>query len=195
LEPAGSSTGEASLETSAQLLERARQGDEVAREQLYARHLPVLLRWASGRLPRWNRDLADTADLVQDTLLHSLKHLDGFEHRGNGAFFAYLRQAVLNRIRDEHRKAARRPTVEAIDSGVMLAAPSPLELVLGRDAIERYDAALKRLEPDQKEALIARLEFSLSYAEIATILQRPTPHAARMLVARAVVRLVREMGR
>ena len=53
------------------LLERARAGDEGALNDLFARYGPALRRWASGRLPRWARDLADTPDLVQDTLLQT----------------------------------------------------------------------------------------------------------------------------
>ena len=67
---------------------------------LFARYLPILRRWAAGRLPRAVRDVADTPDLVQDTMLQVFKNIEGFEHRGEGAFHAYLRQAVMNRIRN-----------------------------------------------------------------------------------------------
>ena len=60
---------------------------------------------ASGRLPRWARDTADTQDLVQETLFQTFKKIEKFEARGEGALFAYLRQAILNRIRDELRRA------------------------------------------------------------------------------------------
>ena len=80
------------------LLDRARAGDEEALNTLFARHLPTLRRWASGRLPRWARDIADTTDLVQETIIATLRHLDSFEDRGDGALQAYLRQAVINRI-------------------------------------------------------------------------------------------------
>ena len=49
------------------------------------RYLPRLSRWASGRLPRWARDLSDTDDLVQDTLIRSVANLGHFEARGEGA--------------------------------------------------------------------------------------------------------------
>jgi RNA polymerase sigma-70 factor (ECF subfamily) len=62
-------------ETSVELLERVRQGDQSALERLLQRHLPALRRWARGRLPRWARDLSDTEDLVQDTIIRSLQRL------------------------------------------------------------------------------------------------------------------------
>src|SRR5205809_5818333 len=106
----------APAESSLDLLERARAGDQSALNTLMARHLPRLRRWASGRLPRWARDVADTQDLVQETLLQTFKRIDRFESRGDGALQAYLRQGVLNRIRDEYRRAGRRPAAEALDS-------------------------------------------------------------------------------
>src|SRR6476660_4357334 len=53
------------------LLLRARQGDEVARNELCARYLPRLRRWAHGRLPSCARGHLDTEDIVQDTLMKS----------------------------------------------------------------------------------------------------------------------------
>src|SRR5687768_7571721 len=82
------------LESTLQLLDRARKGDGEAVERLVARHLAPLRRWARGRLPRWARDLSDTDDLVQDTLLQTMGRLAGFEPRGPGALQAYLRQAI-----------------------------------------------------------------------------------------------------
>ncbi len=98
--------GRMSDDATADLLDRARAGDEDALNQLFERHLPLLRQWAHGRLPRWARDIADTTDLVQETILGTLKHLDRFQHRGDGALQAYLRQAVMNRLRNELRKTA-----------------------------------------------------------------------------------------
>ena len=96
-------------ESTFELIERARKGDQDALERLFARHLRPLQRWASGRLPKWARDLADTDDLVQDTLLQTFKRIEDFEPRRVGALQAYLRQAVLNRLRDELRRKGAAP--------------------------------------------------------------------------------------
>ena len=61
------------LHSSVTLLERARAGDRAALESLIVRYLPRVQRWASGRLPRWARDMADTQDLVQETLFQTFK--------------------------------------------------------------------------------------------------------------------------
>jgi RNA polymerase sigma-70 factor (ECF subfamily) len=184
----------ASAASSLTLLERARAGDRVALDALIARYLPRLRRWASGRLPRWARDMADTQDLVQETLLQTFKRLEGFEPRGEGALQAYLRQAILNRIRDELRRAGRRPARTELDSQAEGGGQSPLEEAIGRETVERYERALARLGADDREAVVARIELGYSNEEIAELLGKPTANAARVAVQRAILRLAREMG-
>ena len=53
-------------ESTVRLIERARAGDELALGQLFARHLKPLQRWASGRLPKWARSIADTEYLTRE---------------------------------------------------------------------------------------------------------------------------------
>lgn len=177
------------------LLERARSGDEAALEKLFARYLKPLRRWASGRLPRWARDMADTQDLVQETLLQTFKRIEGFEARGEGALQAYLRQALMNRIRDELRRFSRRGSPAALDTQAPDMGPSPLEAAIGQQATERYESALARLRDADREAIIARVELGCSYEEMAAALGKPSPEAARKAAQRAVVRLVAEMKR
>ena len=183
------------LDSSLTLLERARAGDRAAMESLVARYLPRLQRWASGRLPRWARDLADTQDLVQETLFQTFQRIEGFDSRGEGALQAYLRQAILNRIRDELRRAKRWPLRTELDSQAEGNARSPLEEAIGQEAIERYEQALARLRPEDRELVVARIELGHTYQEIADLLEKPTANAARMAAERAVIRLVKELGK
>jgi RNA polymerase sigma-70 factor (ECF subfamily) len=180
-------------ESTLSLLTRVRAGDNDALNDLFARYLPLLRRWAAGRLPRWARDLADTPDLVQETLLQVFKNLDGFEHRGEGAFQAYLRQAVMNRIRNEIRNADRRPDRVALDERVPDDQRSPLEAAIGVEAVEQYEAALQRLRDDDRELIVSRIELGLTYSEIAAATGRPSADAARMAVTRAIARLIEEL--
>lgn len=189
---AGSSADPA---TTFELLERARQGDRVALDCLFSRHAPRLRRWASGRLPSWAREMTDTDDLVQDALLRTFKRIEGFEARGTGALYAYLRQAVLNRIKDELRRKGRRPDTVPLDELRVDAGPSPLELAIGREALDRYELALARLTPDEQAAIIGRLELGCSWEELAETMGKPTSEAARKAAQRALVRLVAEMDR
>lgn len=179
--------------SSLQLLERAKAGDEQARDELIARYLPRLRRWASGRMPEWVRDGLDTQDVVQEAVINTFRRIEGFEPRSEGALQAYLRQGVLNRIRDQHRRAVRRPVPGALDSQAEDQSPSPLDLAIGRQAVERYEAALSRLREDDRAAVIARVEMGASNEEIARMLGKRTANAARMTVERALVKLAREM--
>jgi RNA polymerase sigma-70 factor (ECF subfamily) len=181
------------LHTTLTLLERARAGDTEAMDALIARFLPRLRRWATGRLPRWARDLADTHDLVQETVIQAFRRLDTFEVRGDGALQAYLRQVLLNRIRTEIRRAGRRPALDALDSQTSDRGPSPLEAAIGTEALARYEAGLAGLRPNDREIVIARAELGLTNEEIAEAFGKPSPNAARMAVERALFRLAKAM--
>jgi RNA polymerase sigma-70 factor (ECF subfamily) len=179
--------------TTQTLVRRAAEGDREAADLLFVRCAPALRRWAHGRLPRWARDIADTTDLVQDTLLQTFRNLPQFDCRGEGALHAYLRQILLNRIREELRRHARRPAQQAIESGIEDDGASPLEAAIGQEILGRYEAALAVLTAEEREAIVARFEFGLSHQELAEALGKPSADAARMTVARAVVRLARAM--
>ena len=175
------------------LLARAQAGDRAALDALLARYLPRLRRWAAGRLPHSARDMADTQDLVQEALLQTFQKIDGFEVRGEGALYAYLRQAVLNRIRDELRKVKRRPLRAELDPDTRADDRSPLETAIGHEAIQRYERALATLRPEEQQAIVARIELGYTHEEIAGLLAKPSANAARMVVERAIVRLARAM--
>jgi RNA polymerase sigma-70 factor (ECF subfamily) len=175
------------------LLAQVRDGDAEARNRLAGRYLPILQRWARGQLPSSARDLADTDDLVQVTLLKALERVDEFEPRREGAFLAYLRRILRNKIRDHIRKVGRRPGTEQLDENIAEQAPSPLEEVIGRDALRAYETALTRLSETQREAVILRLELGFTHQEVANAIGSPSWNAARMLVARALIRLAEVM--
>ena len=177
-----------------QLLQRAKAGDRTALEDLMARYRPRLVRWASGRLPDYARSLLDTADLVQETLLRAIEGLDHIEVGQPGQFQAYVRQAVLNRIRDQVRWARRRPgTAEELEE-FEDTAPSPLESAIGAELLERYEGALEQLSETERRLIHFRIELDFSYEEIAAVMERGSPDAARMAVGRAVRKLAKVMG-
>jgi RNA polymerase sigma-70 factor (ECF subfamily) len=181
------------LESTGALVERAQRGDLGALERLFARLRPPLQRWASGRLPVWARGLVDTDDLVQDSLLQTFKRIEAFELRYPGGLQGYLRQAVLNRLRDELRRRHREPLFEAVEAVDLEASGSPLEAAIGREEVARYEAALARLRPEEREAIVARIEMGYDYVELAEALGKSSPDAARKAVQRAVLRLAEEL--
>jgi RNA polymerase sigma-70 factor (ECF subfamily) len=178
-----------SPESTVDLLARARAGDESALDEVFARAIPPLRRWASGRLPRWARGVVDTDDLVQDTVINTLKRIDVFEYRVDAALQGYLRQAVMNRIRNEIRRVTRHPTPDTLDSAAPDSGLSPLEALIGKQTVEAYDEALAQLEPAEREAIVGRVELGLSYQDLAQAMGRPSADAARMAVGRAMLKL------
>lgn len=182
------------LESSLDLLIRARRGEGAALNDLLARYLPRMRRWATGRLPKTARGLLDTQDVIQETLVTALRHLDTFEVRGEGSLQAYLRQALANRITDLYRRQAHKPVVEDVASDMPATGPSPLEETIGVQAVERYEAALGRLKPEDREAVVLRIEMQRDYTEIAVALNKQSAASARMAVSRALARLAQEMS-
>ncbi len=90
-----------------------------------------------------------------------MRRLEHFRPRHDGALLAYLREAVANRIRNEVRRLA-----PAVDDSIELDTlpedvPSPLERLVRREAIERYERALAQLDESDRAAIIGRFEMGL----------------------------------
>jgi RNA polymerase sigma-70 factor (ECF subfamily) len=134
-----------------------------------------------------------TDDLVQETFIRAMRGINRFEMRHEGALHGYLRQAIVNRVRDEVRRGKRAPALTELNDQQADRDATPLDLAIGEEALQRYEAALTRLREEEREAVVARVEMGLSYQEIAEALGKPTAEAARMAVSRALMRLAREM--
>ena len=157
------------------------------------RFLPSLRRWAHGRLSRKLRDLTDTDDLVQAGILRALPHFDDFDPRHPGAFLGYLHQILINLIREEARRASRRPGREALSDDLPEERGAFLERTMGEGSVAAYEKALSGLSPEVQQAVVLRLEFGFSHQEIAHLLGRPSANAVRMQIARGVSRLAEKM--
>jgi len=182
-------------ETSIDLIHRARAGDGSALNALIERYRPRLVRWAAGRLPPSARGMAETQDLVQETLVQAFRKIGSIEIRGEGALQAYLRQVLLNAIRMEIRRVHRRPIAGELESAIPSDETSPLDAAIGSEALQRYDRALAALAQEDRELIIAHVEFSFSHQELAAAFDKPSANAARMALQRALGRLAAEMKR
>ena len=195
--PAADESG-ASADPMLDLVARAQAGDRTALDELLVRCLPSLKRWAHGRLPAYARGALETDDIVQQAALQTLKRLHLFEPRHVYSLQAYLREAVVNRIRDAVRKQSR----VGVHEDNSAEAPdvhdphslSPLEELIRQETVERYREALKQLKPQEARAAVLRLELELSFEELAEQLGKPTVDAARMATKRAIVRLAEILG-
>ena len=148
-----------SLESTRTLIFRVREGDQPARGRLFPRFLPGLRRWAHGRLPSRARGLVETDDLVQISLLRALARIDCFDPKRQGAFLAYLHQVLMNCIREEIRRASRRPSGEPFSGELPEDRPSLLDRTIGRKALSSYEEALAELPEEQQQAVILRVRI------------------------------------
>lgn len=181
-------------EATVELLLRVREGDAAALDELLERSIPRLRKWAHGRLPSFARDLHDTVDLVQDAVIAGIRRLGTLEIRHEGALQAYLRQCVRNRIIDIIRAHKRRPEAVPLSDDLIDDGTSPLALAIGREGMQRYEAALNRLSDAERQAVILKLELGYSNAEAAVALGKPTAEAARVAISRACKRLTELMS-
>ncbi len=175
------------------VLTRAQEGDQSAARVLIERALPSLRRWTHGRIPHYGRGPADTEDVVQDAVLQTLRRLEAFEHRHVAGLQAYLRQAVMNRIRDAVRRVRRRGVPLELPDDIEDSVRSPLEAVIMKERLDRFLDALQRLRSADRQIIVWRVELGYSYEEIAQKLGKTAP-ATRMKVTRAISRLAKEMG-
>ena len=180
-------------EPTVDLILKAKDGDSLALEAVLQRCLPPLRRWAHGRLPSAARGAADTEDLVQEAASRIIARLDKFHPQHVGAMQAYLRQSVINNIRDRIRQLSRRQVPLELPEDLPSAELSPLEVAIGRETYERYRAALLRLRPKDREIVVARIEAQWTAHELAERFGFRSDSAAGMATLRALRRLKTEL--
>lgn len=94
-------------ETSLSLLGRACQPDrEAAWQQMVDIYSSLLTSW----LRRFEVDVADADDLIQEVMLAVARELPRFEHSGQvGSFRSWIRTILVHRVRDYWRSRKYRP--------------------------------------------------------------------------------------
>ena len=166
------------LSHTAILLNRIVGGDKDAEEELVHYCYPLLLKWAHGRIPYSERSLLETTDIVQETIMKGMQQIGKFKSIGAGAFLAYLRRIFINCINESVKKPMRRTHFSTeVDLN---------EFIL-------YENALKKLSEAEQDAIILRIEFGFTYAEIAREMDKASEDAARMFVSRALTKLAKHL--
>ena len=184
----------AGVQSTEDLLRDFRAGDRSAQQRLCDRYLPLLRRWAHGRMPHSARDISDTDDLVQVALMRALRHVGEFESSGSGSFLAYLRHILLNEVRGELRKHRRRgDTLDIDELPLSDERDSVVENLVGHQRLLAYEDALATLERRQQELVVMRLEFGMGYTEIA-LETGASADAVRMTITRALKSMARHIS-
>ena len=161
-------------------------------EALIERCLPALKRWAHGRIPAAARGRFETHDLVQEAVLHLIARSQAFEPTTAEATLAYLRKTVLNLVRDEARRLARRPASSEL-TALPEAAETPLDRLILQQTYEHYRQALATLKPRDRILIIASLEKDWSVQDITDRLPMKSVPATRVALSRGLQRLAKQL--
>lgn len=186
------------------LLEAARRQKSVALGellQLYRNYLTVL---AATHLDNRLRRRMNPSDLVQEAMLAAHQQFQGFRGGTERELLAWLRQILINCLRDgvdNHLRAKKRDLRREVpmeplsrnsdQSGVFLdrgladTGPSPSEPSHQRERAVELANQLARLRPEHREVIVLRNLQGLSFNDIAQRMERK-PGSVRMLWLRAM---------
>ena len=188
----------------AALLDDARGGDADAAGrvlQAYRTYLGILVR---GQLGPRLRGKVDSDDIVQATFLDAHRQLPKFRGTTEGEWTAWLRAILAGQLALVMRKflgtAARDARLErqlvarldqssmAGDDGLVDGLTTPSGRASRRERAVLLAAALDRLPPDYRRAIVLRTFENLPFAEVARQMDR-TEDAVRKLWLRGLTRL------
>lgn len=180
--PAGRSLSYRKL-SDVELVSKARDGDGWALDVLVERHAPRVNRIASQVIG----DLEEARDAAQESLVKLCTRLRQF--RGEAQFGTWLHRLVVNTCRDRLARQRVRQT-EPLDLEDEPAGEEsdPSRAALLADARRELAAALARLSPNQRLAVVLRDVFGLTYEEISRVARIPVG-TAKCYVHRARARL------
>ena len=157
------------------LVERCLAGEETAWEDLVKTHS----RRVYAICYRFTGTDSEAQDLTQEVFLRLFKTLRLFR-AGEGSFAVWLARMTRNLLIDHYRRTkANRVTDSIEDQLPMLEARTAGQggradgLLAGREASELLQAALQKLSPELREAVILRDLEELDYKEIAAVLNVP----------------------
>jgi RNA polymerase sigma-70 factor (ECF subfamily) len=152
-----------SSEQLSQLIDRGRQGDEVACAALYRQYSPLLMRLCLGLLG----DIQDAEEVTQDAFVYALRNLKRFDAL-RSAFPTWLYTIALSRCRNKRRrKLLVQLPLELVSTEASKAQERLVESVLARRGVhELVWQALQGLRPQMREAVALRYLGQMRYREI-----------------------------
>jgi RNA polymerase sigma-70 factor, ECF subfamily len=165
------------VESEESLVRRAAQGERQAWADLYRRYVDGV--W--NRLQRLVGPDPDREDLVQQIFLEVFQGLSRF--RGDAAFSTYLYRVQINMVCDHLRRRRRRPlllTTEMFQE-IETLDPSPERKAQSRERLSLIWAALDRMKPKKRVALVLAVVEGLSLEEIGNLVQASTDTVAKRI--------------
>lgn len=154
-----------------QLVQRVREGDERAFEELVRRHEEAIY----GLVARLSGQAEVAEEIAQDVFVQAWRHIDRF--RGDAKVSTWLYRIAINLCRDRHdgREARGRrletSLEETMQAGAAFASPdgAPDERIEEEEAAAGFRRALAALDEEHRAAFLLRHQEGLTPAEIARI--------------------------
>ncbi len=175
-----------------QLVERARNGNQQAFEELCLDLRERLLATIRSRLGTAARQGTDAEDVLQASFVRALHSIQRFEWRGDGSFRRWLESIAIHVTLDAVRHQGRR-TVLRIDRDLTGDGASPSKGIRRRERLDRLEVSMKALSPDYRTVLrLARMD-GLPIKEIAKQMGR-SESAVHNLLLRATKQLRQSFG-
>ncbi len=184
------------------LLERAREGNNSAFEELFNRHRARLQKAIAMRMDRRVAARVDASDILQETYMEAFKRLPKYLHQQGMPFYLWLhwiaREKVLGLHRRHlgadkraiHREVPLMPVDSSAEfvSGMIGRGPSPSQELAKAELAEKLRRALGQLDDDERDLILWRHFEQLSARDTAQLLQISEAAAAKRYI-RAVERL------
>lgn len=162
------------LDADTSLVERCLRGEQAGWEELVRTHT----RRVYAICYRFTSKENEAQDLTQEVFLRIFKTLGSFR-AGEGSFTVWLTRLTRNLLVDHYRRTKQDRVTDAIDEklGILEEKTGQFSrtegLLARREAGELLRAALQKLSPELREAVILRDLEELEYREIARALNVP----------------------
>ncbi len=191
------------------LLNRARDGDDAARDELFQKCRNYVNVVARAQVESWMQAKVDASDLVQQTLLEAHRGLANFRGNSEGEWLAWLRQILSHNAADfirSYKGTAKRQARREVSlrvatgngSGEFLREPtdpgeSPSQVIQRREREIHVAEAVSKLPADYQEVIMLRNLQRLPFNEVAERMGRSRP-AVQMLWMRALQSLQQQLA-
>lgn len=201
------------LTRSLDLVQQAQAGDREALNRLFSRYYERVRRIVRLRLGRGLREAVESGDILQETFIHAVRSFENFEVREEASLIQWLSRIAERQIIAQHdyfvaKKRDRKKNVPlqgrgdaSSDGSFEISFPDdqtrPLERIENAEERGIVEACLDELSEEYRELILLRNYAGASWESVAEETGRPSPAAARMMHARAMVelgRLVRQSG-
>jgi RNA polymerase sigma-70 factor, ECF subfamily len=162
------------LEQDAQLVQQCLQGDGSAWEELVRRHTRRIFNICY----RFTGNRTEAEDLSQDAFLRVYRTLGSYRS-AHGGFATWMTSVTRNLLIDHYRRSKRDRVTDSLEDKMPVVETKesmgrrPDEQALMGELSNKVQAALTRLSPELREAVILRDLQQLEYGEIQQALAVP----------------------